>query len=80
MTDGQFYETKDDRGRKFMINVNNIALMTPIVGGTKLILNVKDNNDRFIEIDTREEFNSISQNISYLDKAQNNKEDQDNQN
>lgn len=76
MTDGQFYETKDDHGRKFMINVNNVALMTPIDYGTKVILNVKDHSDRFIEIITREDFNSISQSISYLDKAQNHKLEQ----
>ena len=70
MTDGQFYETKDDRGKRLMFNVNNVALMAVDVFGTKVTLNVKDKEGNYIEFISTEDFKSMTQNVKYQDIAQ----------
>lgn len=74
---GQFYNFSELNGNKMMVNINNIAFMTPHEHGVKVTLNVKDKSGSFIEFVARQEYNSSTNDIYGMD--QNQRHNQDNQ-
>jgi hypothetical protein len=63
----QFYTLVASDGNK-TININNVALIENFESYTRITLNIKDENNKFISFQTREPWHKITSEIQFMDE------------
>lgn len=70
MNESKFYNLPTNQGSK-SVNINNIAIIEDLKIGTKITMNVKDENGQYLSFLANLPYSRVASDIKYRDENQN---------